>query len=557
MPKPTSSKARVAAPEDLTEVKPQPLALECFAVEAYPCEVVPGRPDRAWMDQSSNRHAYRCLPLSMANTSGWDVLCPVDFSVTWNGGPDLADLTTEIQDRSNRHIHFAKSHFAQGIVTLHTGWIFRTPPGFGMWTMPPPNEPRDGISALTGLIETDWLPYPFTVNWKMTRPGTVYFKKGESLSFLVPMQHGRLEDFRPVRRALEDDPALDAQHTSFRESREAFGQRLAAGEEEALRRPWERHYFVGRVPGHPEVCPVHTNKRRLKGLDKPITVVKQEHTPAATPSVPIDSGFPMEAGYQMRLLGVNFGGGQFTPLVDLAKLMAPAESIARVVQEPNPASPMIIGHSSGADSYPDYEIINRYIAGYPVYCEPDFLAPDEARLLCETFENNKHLTARGATGADAIWNDRFIFLNSLPPSERQAKRLMQDARARIMQRVDAHYTPDRPFYSDTIQLVRWLEGMEMPVHADNCNHHTGEPNGVPHRDFAAVVYLNDDYEGGDLVLPPLKARVVPKAGMLICFKASADHAHGVTRVTRGVRYTMPGWYTFDITKRDRSCREIY
>jgi hypothetical protein len=568
------ARAEVAPERDpIPEARPGPLELECFPVDQYPCDVIPGRPDRAWMDESSGRHAYRCLPLTIANSSGWEILCPADFSVTWNGGPNIADLDARMEDPTQRYIHFAKSHFASGIVTLHAGWLFRTPPGWGLWAMGAPNLPKDGIAPLAGLIETDWLPYPFTMNWKMTRPGTVRFEKGEPFCFLVPMPHGRLEDFTPVKKSFADDPVLEAQHKAMRDSREAFGKRLAAGEPEATRKPWERHYFLGRVPGHPEVCPVHTNKRRLQGFaPEPVKIepVKPAEAPkpaAIEPEI-MGKGFPADAEPQaVRLLGIDLATGKITNLAELAKLLGPMESIARVVHEPVPAArpepkpvlatPPIIGHDPGADPYADYMTIDRRIAGYPVFCEPDFLDPAEARFLCETFERNRHLTAKGASGADSIWNDRFIFIQSLPDEERRAKRMMQDARARILQRVDAHFQPDRPLYSDTIQIVRWLQGMEMEVHADNCDHHTGQPNGVPHREYAAVVYLNDDYEGGDLVIPPLKARVRPKAGLLVCFKASADHAHGVTRITRGTRYTMPGWYSHDVTKRDASVREIY
>jgi hypothetical protein len=43
------------------------------------------------------------------------------------------------------------------------------------------NSPKDGIAPLTGVIETDWLPYPFTMNWQMTRPGSVRFDKDEAV----------------------------------------------------------------------------------------------------------------------------------------------------------------------------------------------------------------------------------------------------------------------------------------------------------------------------------------------------------------------------------------
>src|SRR5579859_1027857 len=66
-----------------------PLELECYpTVEpgVTPPEIVPGRQPRAWMDAFHARHAYRCLPMNMANTSGWEILCPMAFTAEWNGG---------------------------------------------------------------------------------------------------------------------------------------------------------------------------------------------------------------------------------------------------------------------------------------------------------------------------------------------------------------------------------------------------------------------------------------------------------------------------------------
>jgi len=44
--------------------------------------------------------------------------------------------------------------------------------------MGPPNWPKDGVYPLSGLVETDWLPFPFTMNWQMTRAGSVSFSAG-------------------------------------------------------------------------------------------------------------------------------------------------------------------------------------------------------------------------------------------------------------------------------------------------------------------------------------------------------------------------------------------
>jgi hypothetical protein len=121
-------------------------------------ELRPARSRRFWMDAFPDRHAYRCLPLAIANSFGWELLSPCDLVIEWNGGPAAADLVVSADDGYNLVTHFASSNFTCGIVTLHTGYIFRTEPGWSLLATGPINEPRDGMAPLTGLIETDWLP---------------------------------------------------------------------------------------------------------------------------------------------------------------------------------------------------------------------------------------------------------------------------------------------------------------------------------------------------------------------------------------------------------------
>ena len=48
-------------------------------------EIKQSRLMRDWMDATYNKHAYRCLPLSMANVNGWEILLPCDV-VAGDGG---------------------------------------------------------------------------------------------------------------------------------------------------------------------------------------------------------------------------------------------------------------------------------------------------------------------------------------------------------------------------------------------------------------------------------------------------------------------------------------
>lgn len=230
------------------------MRLDCFALVDSPPPLVPGRPGRAWMEAFDIRFPYRCLPLTIANASGWELLCPAPFEATWDGGAARAALRLGPGAEG-----LAESHFGGGVLTFHTGWLFRTPPGWATWVTGAPNHAKDGIAPLTGLVETDWLPFPFTMNWRMTRPGTVRFEAGEPFAFLTLAEHRRLDAVQPVVRRLVDAPALAADYAAWRDRRAGFLDRRAAGDPATLRQVWERAYFDGAG------AEGHVQKRRLRG----------------------------------------------------------------------------------------------------------------------------------------------------------------------------------------------------------------------------------------------------------------------------------------------------
>lgn len=56
--------------------------------------------------------------------------------------------------------------------------------------------------------------------------------------------------------------------------------------------------------------------------------------------------------------------------------------------------------------------------------------------------------------------------------------------------------------------------------------------------YSSLIYLNDDYEGGELYFPEYDLYIKPEVGTLICFKGDENTLHGVKMVTSGVRYTV-------------------
>ena len=234
--------------------------LTCYRIDDAAMDLIPGRSARDWMDETNQRFAYRCIPLSIANASGWEIALPFSFSAVWNGGPSPEDVTIVSHVRSG----LVCSHFGHGVLTFHTGWLFRTSPGWALWCRGAPNHLYDGIVPLEGVVETDWLPFPFTMNWRFTTPGAVRFETGEAICFVTLLPHGVLDAVAPRIRMIADEPALHAEHNSWSRSRTDFNARLAANKSGAVQEGWQKTYVRGGAEPGRQASAYHRSKRKLQ-----------------------------------------------------------------------------------------------------------------------------------------------------------------------------------------------------------------------------------------------------------------------------------------------------
>jgi uncharacterized protein DUF6065 len=242
------------------------LKLIAYAIDGHQVEIRPAPVDRDWMDRTNQRFAYRCLPLNIANAYGWEILCPSGFVSVWNGDDDLAAISI-VSDLDTPAP--AVSHFGHGVLTFHLPCLFRTEPGFDLMVQGPINRPKDAIAALCGVIETDWSPYSFTMNWIFTRPGTpIRFEKGEPFCHIFPFRRGDIDAVAPEIRALSSDPILKAQHDTWTASRERFNSDLLRPGSEAEAEKWQKMYHRGVVPHSDRVeSDAHRTRLRIKSFD--------------------------------------------------------------------------------------------------------------------------------------------------------------------------------------------------------------------------------------------------------------------------------------------------
>ncbi len=221
--------------------------IELIAYELTPNPgflIEPAKPTRDWMDKAPGRTPYRCLPMVMANQAGWFIRAPATMTARWNGKVDTSGLEIKLTDPSYKGPPFAVSNFGMGIITFQFPWMFRTPPGVGLWVHGPPNEPRDNLTALEGLVETDWIESPFTMNWKIQRRGSpVYFQKGDALCLLTPFPLDLLETVQPRAKMLSEDPKLMESVLKNRKKRLELVQEQSGSQDGKT--AWEKTYFKG------------------------------------------------------------------------------------------------------------------------------------------------------------------------------------------------------------------------------------------------------------------------------------------------------------------------
>jgi hypothetical protein len=223
------------------------LEFVAYVGSTAPPDIVPAERSRQWMLKTSRSFANRCLPLLMANESGWWLRNRHAFTVTWNGGPRREDLTLEF-DSVARGRDAPVSSFGYGIVSWPLPCVFRTPPGVDLLVRGPANLPKDGATALEGLVATDWIEARFTMNWKLTRPELpVRFERGEPFAMIVPQRRLDLERYEPAIRPLSDAPQLQERVKQWSTRRQQEQVRTFVGEHvpEVGGPQWDSSYIRG------------------------------------------------------------------------------------------------------------------------------------------------------------------------------------------------------------------------------------------------------------------------------------------------------------------------
>lgn len=90
-------------------------------------------------------------------------------------------------------------------------------------------------------------------------------------------------------------------------------------------------------------------------------------------------------------------------------------------------------------------------------------------------------------------------------------------------------------------IVAWRVGDGQAPHADK-ELPDGTPNNYPGNDIASLMYLTDEYSGGEIYFPNQNLTIRPKVGSAIFFPGDKEYLHGVNTVAEGIRFTSPAFW---------------
>lgn len=146
---------------------------------------------RDWMDETWQQHAYRCFPLQLGNTIGYQLSLPVDLKFRWNGIFNESGDNVEVLS-GRKYIYTTRGH---ATISIKTGITFKTPENITMLQIPAPNFFNPDYQAFTTLVSTSWyyqeLPSAIRI---LSFNKDIVIKAGEPYATLIPISLGQLQN---------------------------------------------------------------------------------------------------------------------------------------------------------------------------------------------------------------------------------------------------------------------------------------------------------------------------------------------------------------------------
>ena len=144
--------------------------------------------------------ATACLPMSIANQTGFAIVSLSDFTMRWDGGHEPSSVSITCDDKviegfyghGEDHVYGNVKQmiapFYSGMISIKHDFFLRTPPGVNLFVTQVPNNFIPATVPVSAMIETDNAVRDWVFNLKITVPNIdIHIKKGDPLIGLIPI----------------------------------------------------------------------------------------------------------------------------------------------------------------------------------------------------------------------------------------------------------------------------------------------------------------------------------------------------------------------------------
>lgn len=176
---------------------------------------------------------------------------------------------------------------------------------------------------------------------------------------------------------------------------------------------------------------------------------------------------------------------------------------------------------------------------------PNFVSPNIVPNMINFFENCNidwgDIAFYGSSGKGILTDPQTMKSFGLSDN------FFDDLKLKFQEAVEKVFK--RKVKPNTSHAQKWDVGGFANPHSDNSDYN-GKPNAFEINKYVGIFYLNNDYEGGELYFcdknnslkPYLSFK--PNALSYYVFPGGVENIHGVSEITKGVRYTMVAFWDY-------------
>lgn len=149
-------------------------------------EIVKNIVQRDWLDETIEKHGYKCMPITSMNTHSWSIVLKKKTVIHWS--PEERPKDIEVLCGPGEFNMYG------GFVSFQLPYIFKTEEDFYTVFIPSPNFVYNNATPLSFLIRSDWFPSSFQCAWKLHTPGRHVIEEGTPLVSFFPYPKNLIDD---------------------------------------------------------------------------------------------------------------------------------------------------------------------------------------------------------------------------------------------------------------------------------------------------------------------------------------------------------------------------